>query len=189
MSFFRSRPTNSVIHQLGLLPSDSTIYNQNVDINNLQSQITSLQKQLDKQLQINQQLSKELELLSLVRDDALRLSALKQFITSFIDTSESGKLSSNELSVEFMTWALAEKGIMVSDDETKALMRKLFNIPKDQSSKFPYRGHNNQYFYKGFSWKTSNITTQSSHPSPSQSPSQSPSYSISTSPPPIVSGH
>jgi hypothetical protein len=192
MSFFKSRPQGTVFSQLGIGANQSTPGASQEDVNVLRVELTSLKQQLIEQMEINNKLLKEIEVLSLTRDDAYRLSALQEFLGVGVEQDPSAKLSSNELSIEFMSWALGEKGLLISDDETKSLMRKLFNIPKDQFPKFPYRGHNNEYFYKGFKWKAVNTSSQqtTSNQLPqvagSISPSQSPVYNGVASPPPVM---
>jgi hypothetical protein len=159
MSFIRGRPQGTIFSQLGIMPNQINGASQE-DVMMLKTELATVKQQLMEEMEMNRRLMKEIEVLSLVRDEAYRLAALQEFLGIGVEEDPNAKLSSNELSIEFMTWALAEKGLMISDDETKAMMRKLHNIPKEQYSKFPYRGHNNEYFYKGRKWKTVNNQIQ-----------------------------
>lgn len=192
MSFFRSRPQGTVFSQLGIVPNQSTPGASQEQVNALHSEVVNLRQQLAEQIEANKLLMQQVEDLSLGRDLSMRLAALRDFLSLGVEQDQSAKISSNELSIEFMTWALGERGLLISDDETKSLMRKLFNIPKEQFSKFPYRGHDD-YFYKGFKWKTINnspnnvqINAEQTVMLPTVSPPQSPRNTGALSPAPVM---
>ena len=185
MSFLKYQTNGTVFDHIAPILHQASAGVSQEQVNTLQSELINVKQQLAEQIELNKRLIKDVEILSLTRDDAYRLAALQEFLNLGVENDPNGKLSSGELSYKFMTWAFAEKGLLISDDETKSLMRKLFNIPKDQHSKFPYRGNNNEYFYKGYKWKV-NMNSAQSASLPQVGGSMSPRYDGATSPAPVM---
>jgi hypothetical protein len=60
---------------------------------------------------------------------------------------QAGKLLATQFNPAFISWAIENKGLLLSDDEVKYLMRTYYKISNDKWTKFAYRGHDN-YFIK-----------------------------------------
>lgn len=189
MSYFGSGRT--ILSQLGITPTQPlSVPSQ--EITTLQSQVTLLQQQLNEQVELNKRLIREVEELGLAKDLAGRLSALQEFLGISVEQEPPGKISSTQFNSAFVMWAIDNKGLLLSDDEVKYLMRTYFKVPKDQHSKFPYRGHDD-YFYKGLKWKTVNNSPSNIQMNPEQtvmmpvaSPPQSPRNTGALSPAPVM---
>ena len=97
-------------------------------------------------------LRKEIEELKLNQDLPWRIGSLQEFLNLIVEQDQTGKLSATLFNPAFIGWAIENKGLLLSDDEVKSLMRTIFKIPKSENSKFPYRGHDD-YFYKGLKLK------------------------------------
>lgn len=156
----------------------------------LQWQITILQQQLNEQIQINKILIRKVEQLSLAKDLAYRLKALEEFISLTVDQETAGKLSASHFHSSFIPWTIGNKGLFLSDDEVKYLMRTYFKVPKQEQAKFPHRGHDD-YFYKGLKLKeVFGISNELPQVQPVVLPQldlQSPVYKGASSPAPVMS--
>ncbi len=190
MGYFGSGKT--ILSQLGITPNQPTgITSQ--EITTLQTQVATLQQQLNEQMEINRRLMKHVEELEPGRDAAWRLGALQEFENLTVELDQGGKISANQFNPAFIAWAIENKGLILSDDEVKHLMRIHHKVPKNEWSKFPYRGHDD-YFYKGMRIKQTISSTNQNHNKLPQmpqvtgslSPSQSPIYNGAASPPPIM---